>query len=88
LKEHDEGFGPATAIATTRLASTLLAAGQPQEAQVGLLLLPPLAVMPPRKLVVSAGQRRVDAHAVACCCVWEAGNRFGCGSAQVKSAIP
>ncbi|KAI3436463.1 hypothetical protein D9Q98_005880 [Chlorella vulgaris] len=34
LKEHDEGFGPATAIATTRLASTLLAAGQPQEAQL------------------------------------------------------
>lgn len=35
LKEHDEGFGPATAIASTRYASTLLASGNPQEAQVG-----------------------------------------------------
>lgn len=35
LKQHDEGFGPATAIAATRYASTLLATGSPQEAQVG-----------------------------------------------------
>lgn len=35
LKQHDEGFGPASAIAATRLASTLLATGAPQEAQVG-----------------------------------------------------
>lgn len=35
LKQHDEGFGPASAIAATRLASTLLATGNPQEAQVG-----------------------------------------------------
>ncbi|EFN58922.1 hypothetical protein CHLNCDRAFT_140883 [Chlorella variabilis] len=34
LKEHDEGFGPATAIASTRYASTLLASGNPQEAQL------------------------------------------------------
>lgn len=34
LKGHDEGFGPATAIAATRYASTLLAIGSPQEAQV------------------------------------------------------
>lgn len=37
LKQHDAGFGPATAIAATRLASTLLATGSPQEAQVGWL---------------------------------------------------
>ncbi len=35
LKGHDEGFGPATAIAATRYAATLLATGSPQEAQVG-----------------------------------------------------
>jgi hypothetical protein len=34
LKVHDEGFNPATAIAATRYASTLLACGNPQEAQV------------------------------------------------------
>lgn len=34
LKVHDEGFGPATAIAATRYASTLVATGSPQEAQV------------------------------------------------------
>ncbi|KAL4441005.1 hypothetical protein ABPG77_010436 [Micractinium sp. CCAP 211/92] len=34
LKGHDEGFGPATAIAATRYAATLLATGSPQEAQL------------------------------------------------------
>ncbi|KAL4457427.1 hypothetical protein ABPG75_012292 [Micractinium tetrahymenae] len=34
LKRHDDGFGPATAIAATRYASTLLATGSPQEAQL------------------------------------------------------
>ena len=34
VRHHDDGFGPATAIAATRYASTLLAAGSPQEAQM------------------------------------------------------
>jgi hypothetical protein len=34
VQKHDEGFGPPSAIAATRLASTLLANGKPQEAQV------------------------------------------------------
>jgi hypothetical protein len=38
LKAHDEGFNPATAIAATRYASTLLACGNPQEAQVCAVL--------------------------------------------------
>lgn len=38
LREHDEGFGPATAIASTRYASTLLAQGEAAEAQVDDML--------------------------------------------------
>ncbi len=34
LKHYDEGFTPPTAIAATRYAATLLATGNPQEAQV------------------------------------------------------
>lgn len=71
VQKHDEGFGPPSAIAATRLASTLLANGKPQEAQVrhtgaGTARVPPLV---PAASLFSRGllAASLPSHPPACC---------------------